>query len=59
MNYSSCPKLCSLQLNGLVDAMRAMPWELGKQYQIVTVIIDPAESPQRARLDQAEVLEAL
>ncbi len=56
MNYSSCPMLCSLQLNGLVEALRAMPWDLGKQYQVVTVIIDPAESPQRARLTKEKYL---
>ena len=50
MNYSNCPRLCSLQLNGLVKAMRAMPWDLGRQFQMVTVIIDPTESPERARL---------
>ena len=56
MNYSNCPMLCSLQLNGLVDAMRTMPWELGKQYQIVTLSIDPAESPQRAALTKQKYL---
>ncbi len=49
MNYSSCPMLCSLQLNGLVEALRKMPWDLGRQFQVVTVIIDPRESPRRAQ----------
>ena len=26
MNYSNCPKRCSVQLNGLVAAMKNMPW---------------------------------
>jgi protein SCO1/2 len=56
MNYSTCPRLCSLQLNGLVNAMREMPWDLGKQFQIVTVIIDPLESPERARLAKSGYL---
>ncbi len=50
MNYSSCPRLCSLQLHGLLSALNAMPWDLGRQFQIVTVIIDPSESPERAAL---------
>ena len=41
--------LCSLQLNGLVEALRKMPWDLGRQFQVVTVIIDPRESPRRAQ----------
>jgi protein SCO1 len=48
LNYSNCPMLCSLQLNGLVDAMQKMSWQLGTQYQIVTVSIDPLETCQRA-----------
>jgi protein SCO1/2 len=56
MNYSNCPMLCSLQLNGLIDALRAMPWDIGKQYQIVTVSIDPTELPQRAALTKQKYL---
>ncbi len=56
MNYSSCPMLCSLQLNGLVQAMRGMQWDLGQQFQIVTVIIDPAEPPERAQLTKEKYL---
>jgi protein SCO1 len=55
-NYSDCPMLCSVQLNGLVDAIRAMPWDLGKQYQIVTVTIDPLETPIRASLTKEKYL---
>ena len=56
MNYSNCPMLCSLQLNGLVDAIRAMPWELGREFQIMTVSIDPDELPQRAALTKQKYL---
>ena len=48
LNYSDCPRLCHEQLNGLVAALRKMPWDLGDQYAIVTVSIDPLETPQRA-----------
>lgn len=57
MNYSNCPKLCSVQLNGLVTAMKKMPWDLGKEYQIVTVSIDPLETSDRARLTKQKYLE--
>ena len=49
MNYSDCPMLCSIQLNGLVDALTKMPWNLGDQFRVLTVSIDPLETPQRAR----------
>ncbi len=57
MNYSDCPMLCSLQLNGLVDAIKPMSWNLGQQYQIITVSIDPLEPPERAQLTKQKYLE--
>ena len=57
MNYSDCPMLCSLQLNGLIDAIKPMNWNLGEQYQIITVSIDPLESPERAQLTKQKYLE--
>ena len=37
LNYSNCPKLCDVQIKGLVDGMRRMEWNLGEEYRIVTV----------------------
>jgi protein SCO1 len=56
LNYSDCPMLCSIQLNGLLDALRAMPWNLGQQFQVITVSIDPLETPQRAALTKQKYL---
>lgn len=56
MNYSDCPMLCSLQLNGLVDAMKAMPWNLGQQFSVITVSIDPLETSMRAALTKEKYL---
>jgi protein SCO1/2 len=57
MNYSDCPMLCSLQLNGLIDAIKPMTWKLGEDYQIITVSIDPLEPPERAQLTKQKYLE--
>lgn len=48
LNYSNCPKLCSLQLNGLFEALTGMTWNIGQEFQMVTVSIDPQESVERA-----------
>jgi protein SCO1 len=48
LNYSNCPMLCSLQLNGLVSAMKQLDLELGQDYRIVTVSIDPKETTESA-----------
>jgi protein SCO1/2 len=47
-NYSDCPMLCSLQLNGFVAALPAMSLRAGAQFRIVTVVLDPQEEPTRA-----------
>ncbi|MEP3482609.1 MAG: SCO family protein [Fuerstiella sp.] len=49
MNYSSCPLLCSQQLNGLVDCLKKIDLLTGKDFEIVSVSIDPLETTARAR----------
>jgi len=51
--YYRCPMLCSLVLNGLTQVMREMPWTPGKEYEIVTISIDPEETPELAREKKA------
>lgn len=48
LNYSNCPMLCSLILNGLVGGLKQVEWTAGKEFRIVTVSIDPAETVQLA-----------
>jgi len=50
MNYYSCPMLCTLQLNGLIDALQDLAWTPGKEFELVTVSINPRETPQLATL---------
>jgi len=56
MNYSDCPMLCSLQLNGLLAGMRKLDWDLGEKYRIVTVSLDPLETPEKAGLTREKYL---
>ena len=49
LNYSDCPMLCRLQLNGLIDGLREMRLEPGKDFEVVSISIDPLETPTRAR----------
>jgi protein SCO1/2 len=60
-NYSDCPMLCSLQLNGLVAALPAVAetgpapdpardavaFRIGAQFRIVTISLEPNESLER------------
>ncbi|MEE8452430.1 MAG: SCO family protein [Thermoguttaceae bacterium] len=56
LNYSDCPMLCILQLNGLTDGMKRAPLELSTEYQVITISIDPLESPERAQLTKQKYL---
>ena len=46
--YYECPMLCTLVLNGLVSALRALSFDVGQQFEIVTVSFNPNETPQLA-----------
>ena len=56
LGYYSCPMLCTLVLNGLVDGLRSVAWTPGRQFEIVTVSIDPRETPTLARLKKQNYL---
>ena len=57
LNYYKCPMLCTLQLNGLAAALRKMDWTPGKEFEIVTVSINPRETPELARLKKQGYLQ--
>ena len=58
LNYSDCPMLCRLQLNGLVDGFRQMKMEPGRDFDIISVSIDPLETPQRSRQTKQHYLKS-
>jgi protein SCO1/2 len=54
--YYNCPQLCTLILNRQVEIMRQMPQTPGKEYEVVTISIDPRETPEIARQKKASYL---
>lgn len=42
-NYSNCPALCSLHLNGLVTALAKSKFAVGVQVRLVTIVLAPDE----------------
>jgi protein SCO1/2 len=46
--YYECPMLCTLVLNGLLTSLNELPFDIGNQFEIVTVSIDPEETPELA-----------
>jgi len=54
--YYTCPQLCSLILNRQVELMRQMPGVPGTDYDVVTISIDPRDTPEIAREKKASYL---
>ena len=54
--YYTCPQLCSLILNRQVELMRQMPGVPGTDYEVVTISIDPRDTPEIAREKKASYL---
>lgn len=48
LNYFKCPMLCGLMLNGLADGLSELNWTPGKEFEVVTVSINPLEKPPLA-----------
>ncbi len=46
--YYGCPNLCGFLLNGFVAALRTLSWSPGKEFNILTVSIDPSEKAELA-----------
>ena len=46
--YYECPMLCTQVLNGLLAGLRAMEFGVGDEIEVVTVSIDPGETPTLA-----------
>lgn len=54
--YYECPMLCTQVLNGLLESLRTLSFEAGKQFEIVTVSFDPGETPKLAADKKASYL---
>jgi protein SCO1 len=51
--YYNCPMLCTQVLNGLDRSLETLPMEIGKDFNVVTVSIDPTDRPVAAEAKQA------
>src|SRR5512140_2710860 len=50
LGYYRCPMLCGLVLSGLLQGLKETAWSVGREFEVVTVSIDPLETPTLARL---------
>ena len=54
--YYRCPGLCTMTLNGMARAFKPLQFTAGTEFEVVTVSIDPKETPQLAAEKKAEYL---
>lgn len=48
MNYYTCRQLCPTQIQGLATALQDVPFEMGREFEVVTVSVNPNEAPADA-----------
>lgn len=51
--YYSCPMLCNLVLDGLVNVARELRYDIGDEYEVVSVSFDPGETAEMAEAKKA------
>src|ERR1700719_3335477 len=54
--YYQCPMLCGEVLSGLESTLRVLKFDVGKEFDVLTVSFDPKETPEMAAAKKAEYL---
>ncbi len=54
--YHTCPVVCSMITNNLAAGLRGVPWTIGKEFDVVTISIDPNESLERTANKRTSIL---
>jgi protein SCO1/2 len=55
--YFRCPKLCTQILNDLTDGLRGVPWNIGNEFNVLTVSFDDRETPPMAAAKKKNYVE--
>ena len=56
--YYECPVLCGLVIDGLFDALQSLAWQPGKEFDIISVSIDPTETDTLAARVKQDYIES-
>jgi protein SCO1/2 len=54
--YFNCPMLCGEVLSGLEHSLRTMSFDVGKEFEVITVSFDPKDTPEMAAKKKSEFL---
>lgn len=54
--YITCPMLCGEELAGLESALRVLKFDVGKEFEVITVSFDPKDTPEAAAKKKEQIL---
>jgi protein SCO1 len=54
--YFTCPMLCGEELAGLESALRVLKFDVGKEFEVITVSFDPKDTPEAAAKKKEMIL---
>lgn len=50
--YFECPMLCSLVMNGMLNALKELDWNIGEDFLVLSLSIDHTEGPSLANANK-------
>jgi protein SCO1/2 len=54
--YHTCPMLCSLVLDATVRSLNEVAWTVGREFDVLSISIDPNDTPETATRKRAQVV---
>lgn len=55
--YYGCPMLCGEELDGLESALRVLKFDIGKEFEVITISFDPKNTPEIAAKKKEQMLQ--
>ncbi|MEI6790000.1 MAG: SCO family protein [Myxococcaceae bacterium] len=59
LGYNKCPMLCNLVINGTIEAIKGQSLKLGRDFEILSVSVNPKETPDLAHSRRTNYLKSL
>ncbi len=56
LGYYHCPMLCTLINDGLIESLQELRFDVGRDFNVINVSIDPNETPEVAAVKKREYL---
>jgi protein SCO1/2 len=54
--YHTCPVVCGMITNNLAAGLKGVPWTIGKEFDVITISIDPNESLEKTAAKRTSII---